>query len=232
MKPATPLIDWQRIDTVLLDMDGTLLDLYFDNHFWLEQLPRSYAERHATSVEHAREHLYTVFAAQRGTLNWYCLDFWSRELQLDIPALKRELRHLISIRPHVEEFLRRLHASPREVWLVTNAHRDSLDLKLECTGIERWFDRVVSSHDLRAPKEDIAFWSQLRAAYPFEPARALLIDDTASVLKSAHEFGIGQLLTLLQPDSRQARREQTEYPGILHFDEIMPIHDVGSMTPA
>lgn len=226
------IVDWSRIDTVLLDMDGTLLDLYFDNHFWLEHLPRRYAEHHATSAEHAREHLHTVFAAQRGTLNWYCLDYWSRELRLDIPALKREIQHLIRIRPHVEEFLQRLHAGPRQVWLVTNAHRDSLDLKMERTGIERWFDRMVSSHDLRAPKEDPDFWAQLQAAFPFDPRRSLLIDDNASVLGSARQFGIRHLLTLLQPDSRQARREQTEYPGILHFDEIMPLDAPLARVPA
>jgi putative hydrolase of the HAD superfamily len=222
MNAVTPLIDWSAIDTVLLDMDGTLLDLHFDNHFWQEHLPRRYAEHHATSEARARAHLGELFAAQRGQLNWYCLDYWSRELQLDIAALKREVQHLISIRPHVEEFLRHLHASPRQAWLVTNAHRGSLALKLERTGIGRWFDQVISSHDLRAPKEDPAFWAHLQRAHPFEPARALLIDDTAAVLKSAHDFGIGHLLTLLQPDSRQRRREQTDYPGILHFDEIMP----------
>jgi 5'-nucleotidase len=216
------ILDWNAIDTVLLDMDGTLLDLYFDNHFWLEHLPRRYARHHEKSLEHAREHLALLFGAQRGTLNWYCVDYWSRELELDIGELKREVEHLIDIRPHVEEFLQRLHHSARQVWLVTNAHRKSLDLKLQRTGIDRWFDRIISSHDLAAPKEAPEFWQRLQAAYPFEPARALLIDDTASVLHAAQKFGVGHLLTLLQPDSRQAQRIETEFPGILHFDEIMP----------
>lgn len=223
MNSVAPLLNWHTIDTVLLDMDGTLLDLYYDNHFWLEHVPRRYAEHHATSQDRAREHLQAIFAEQHGTLNWYCLDYWSRELKLDIAALKREVQHLISVRPHVEEFLQRLHSSSREVWLVTNAHRDSLNLKLERTGIDRWFDRVVCSHDLRFPKENPTFWDQLQTAFHFEPERTLLIDDNASVLQSAHQFGIRHLLTLLQPDSRQARREHTDYPGILHFDEIMPL---------
>lgn len=215
-------IDWHNIDTVLLDMDGTLLDLYFDNHFWLEHLPRRYAGRHEITVEHARERLYALFSAQRGTLNWYCVDYWSRELELDIAELKCEVEHLIDIRPHVEEFLQRLQQSSRAVWLVTNAHRKSLDIKMRRTGIDRWFDRIVSSHDLHAPKESPQFWAALRAQFEFDPARALLIDDTASVLHAAQRFGIGHLLTLLQPDSRQAHRIDTEFPGILHFDEIMP----------
>lgn len=222
MNVFAPPIDWNNVDTVLLDMDGTLLDLYFDNHFWLEHLPQRYAERHGVSAEQARTRLIDAFAAQRGTLNWYCVDYWSRQLQLDIGELKRELRHLIAIRPHVDEFLQRLHRSSRQVWLVTNAHRKSLNIKMAHTGIERWFDRVICSHDFAQPKERAEFWQRLRAAHAFDPERTLLIDDTATVLDAAREFGIRYLLTLLQPDSRQARRERTEFPGILHFDEIMP----------
>lgn len=215
-------LDWTAIDTVLLDMDGTLLDLYYDNHFWLDYLPQRYAQHHATTSEAARRALVDAFAAQRGSLNWYCVDYWSAQLGLDIGELKREIAHLIAIRPHVEEFLQRLQHPSRRVWLVTNAHRKSLSLKMECTGLERWFDRIICSHDLRLPKEHAEFWQRLHAAHPFEPARTLLIDDTASVLHAARDFGIGHLLTLLQPDSRQARRLDTEFPAILHFDEIMP----------
>ncbi len=222
MKTTSSFPDWNNVDTVLLDMDGTLLDLYFDNHFWIEYLPRCYAQRHGVHEEHARVHLAEIFAAQRGTLNWYCVDYWSQQLQLDIGELKREIRHLIAIRPHVEDFLQRLHDSPRQVWLVTNAHRKSLDIKIARTGIDRWFDRVISSHDYASPKESAEFWQRLRAEHPFDPERTLFIDDSASVLHAAQRFGIRYLLTLLQPDSRQAHREQTEFPGILHFDEIMP----------
>ena len=217
------MINWHDIDTVLLDMDGTLLDLHFDNYFWLEYLPSRYAAIHNGSETAIRQELHARFEKERGTLNWYCLDYWCEQLQLDIPALKREIKHMIAIRPFVIEFLQQLVSSSQQVMLVTNAHRDSLDIKLDVTDIGRHFDEIVVSHDFKTPKEHSHFWQQMSNAHPFDPRRTLLVDDTSSVLKSAQQFGIKHLLTLLQPDSKQPKRQQTEFPGIHHFDEIMPI---------
>ena len=216
------MIDWQQIDTVLLDMDGTLLDLHFDNYFWLQHLPKVYAEREQISEAEATEHLHARFHAGRGTLAWYSLDHWSEQLGMDIPALKRELRHMVTVRPFALDFLQRLHASDRDVVLVTNAHRKTLDIKMDEVNITPWFDRVVVSHDLDAPKEDLSFWHRLQVLHPFDPGRTLLIDDTETVLDSAREYGIAHLLTLLQPDSRRQKRIDNRFPGIHHFDEIMP----------
>jgi putative hydrolase of the HAD superfamily len=216
------MIDWDRIDTVLLDMDGTLLDLHFDNYFWTEHLPRVYARKHQISEAASLQTLHGEFSAQQGTLQWYCLDHWSERLDIDIAALKREVQHMISLRPHALEFLERLHSSDRDVVMVTNAHRKTLDIKMEEVDITHWFDRVVVSHDLDAPKEDRGFWERLQALHPFNPSRTLLIDDTEPVLASASDYGIAHLLTLLQPDSRRQKRIDTRFPGIHHFDEIMP----------
>jgi len=216
------MIDWDSIDTVLLDMDGTLLDLYFDNYFWTEHLPRIYADKHKLSETSSSEHLLRLFSEGQGTLAWYCIDHWSEQLNLDIPALKREMQHMISLRPHALEFLQQLHQSDRDVVMVTNAHRKTLDIKMDNVDITQWFDRIVVSHDFNAPKEEQAFWHKLQALHPFDPARTLLIDDTESVLHSAREYGVAHLLTLLQPDSRRQKRIDTDYPGIHHFDEIMP----------
>jgi len=217
------MIHWPDIDTVLFDMDGTLLDLHFDNYFWSQYLPLRYAAIHQSDEQHCRQRLGALFDSERGTLNWYCLDFWSEQLQLDVPALKREIAHLIAVRPHVPALLEQLRASGKRLLLVTNAHRDSLAIKVEQTSIDRFFDAVVVSHDYRAPKERQQFWRQMAAAHPFDPNRSLLIDDTHSVLESARHFGVKHLLTLLQPDSRQQQRPAGDFPGIVHFDEIMPV---------
>jgi HAD superfamily hydrolase (TIGR01509 family) len=216
------MIEWDSIDTVLLDMDGTLLDLHFDNYFWTQHLPRMYAQKHQISEEESSRLLHGRFSSDRGTLDWYCLDHWSAQLDMDIPALKMELQHMISVRPHAIEFLTRLHHSERDVVMVTNAHRKTLEIKMDRVDITHWFDRVVVSHDLNAPKEEQAFWHRLQDLHPFDPARTLLIDDTETILDSASEYGIKHLLTLLQPDSKRQKRVDNRFPGIHHFDEIMP----------
>lgn len=217
------MINWQEIDTVLLDMDGTLLDLHYDNFFWSQHLPKRYAEIHGGEPEQVAHDLIKRIMAERGSLNWYCLDYWSNQLNVDIVALKREIAHLIAPHPSTADFLTALDNSHCETWLVTNAHRDSLNLKLEHTDLARWMHKMITSHELAKPKEDPEFWHRLRQHWDFDPDRTLLVDDTASVLDAAAKFGIRHLLTLRQPDSKQAIREQLTYPAIQHFSEVLPI---------
>lgn len=216
------MIDWSTIDTVLLDMDGTLLDLYFDNYFWLEHLPLRYAQHTGRPLEQVQVELDARFSREQGTLNWYCLDYWTRELGLDIRQLKEEVQHLIAFRPHVQDFLAELKESHHRLILVTNAHRKSLSLKLSITGLDQYFDRLVSSHDFGLPKEDVGFWGALQQIEPFDRNRTLLIDDSASVLRSARQYGISHLLTILQPDMRKAPREASEFQGLMGFEQIRP----------
>lgn len=217
------MIDWNNIDTVLLDMDGTLLDLHYDNFFWATHLPKIYAQHHAITEVEAHEQLHGAYSSERGTLQWYCLDHWSDRLKMDIPALKRSVADKVALRPHALEFLDDIKRSGRDLLLVTNAHQTTLDIKMEVIDILPWFDKIVVSHAFGAPKEQQAFWQQLNALHPFNASRTLLIDDTESILASAAEYGIEHLLTLLQPDSKQEKRNSTQYPAIHHFDEIMPV---------
>lgn len=216
------MLDWDAIDTVLLDMDGTLLDLHYDTYFWLEHLPARYAAHHGLEPARAREQLVERIIQEQGTLNWYCVDYWSAQLGVDIAALKREIADKVAFRPHVQDFLGALRARGIRSVIVTNAHRKSLDLKLERTGLERLVDAIVCSHDFGLPKEDVRFWEALQRIEPFVPSRTLLVDDSLAVLRSAADYGIAQLLTVFQPDSRQPPRAIDEFPGIHHFSEIKP----------
>lgn len=219
------MIEWGQIRHVFLDMDGTLLDLHFDNYFWLEHLPMRFAEQRGLDAEVARRELYGRFSAVEGRLEWYCLDYWSRELGVDIVALKREVAHLIDVKAHVREFLDALRDAGLRVVLLTNAHDASLRLKLDYTGIEGHFDRVISSHGLGQAKESAAFWPRLQAMEPFDPAATLLIDDNLDVLRAARRYGVGHLRAIRSPDSRRGPKDTAEFEAVDDFRAIKPTPD-------
>jgi putative hydrolase of the HAD superfamily len=216
------MIDWERIDSVFLDMDGTLLDLHFDNHFWLEHVPRRYAESRGLALEAARSELVGRYRSVEGTLEWYCVDRWSRELGLDIALLKEEVDHLIAVHPHVNEFLARLAAVGKRRVLVTNAHQKSIALKMERTQLAGHLDRIICSHDLGLPKEDPQFWHRLHAIEPFDPDRTLFVDDSPKVLESAQSYGFRWLLAVFRPDSKRPAREVPMFSTIRDFSQVMP----------
>jgi len=190
MPAAVEKLDWDLIDTVLLDLDGTLLDLGFDNDFWLDFIPGVYAASQSLTVEQAKAVLTPRFRACEGTMNWYCIDYWSRELGLNIEALKRTQAGRIAWLPGAEDFLKRLRALGKRLVLLTNSHPQVLKLKDEQTGVTRYLDMAISSHVFRVPKENGQFWTAVREVEPFDSQRSLFVDDSPSVLRAAQAAGI------------------------------------------
>lgn len=219
------MIRWQHIDTVFLDMDGTLLDLHYDNHFWREHVPMRYGEKHGLSLEKSKDKLYAHFRRAEGTLNWYSVDYWTEELGLDIALLKEEVDHLIQIHPHVIDFLDATRKAGKRITLVTNAHGKALDLKMDRTQLGGHFDKLICAHDLGLAKEHAPFWGHLQKVEPFEKERTLLVDDSLPVLRSASNYGIAHLLAVLNPDSRQPSKETEEFQAIRDFSDILPLGD-------
>ncbi len=215
-------LPWAEIETVLLDMDGTLLDLHFDNHFWLTHVPRCYAEKHNLSHAEAHEHLMCRYTEVRGRLDWYCVDFWTRELSLDIEQLKHDIAEKISIRPDVLDFLGWLNENNKRVVLVTNAHPASLNLKMQKTSLHVHFDKIINAHDIGMAKENDGFWERLQTVEPYSRKDTMLIDDNLEVLDSAHEYGIQHCLGILQPDSQGSAISSNRYYVIDEFKTILP----------
>jgi putative hydrolase of the HAD superfamily len=216
-----PAVDWSAIDTVLLDMDGTLLDLRFDNWFWQELIPRRYAAANGLSEAETRGLLAPRFIEVKGTLQWYCIEYWTRELGLDIGSIKREALGEVSFLPGAQEFLMKLKDSGKRRVLVTNAHPATFGLTNERVALSQYFDACYSTHPFAYPKEDAAFWPRLAAKERFQPQRTLIVDDSLAVLKAARDFGIGWLRAVRRPDSGQPPQHTGDYAAVDRVADLM-----------
>ncbi|MFO8156461.1 MAG: HAD family hydrolase [Pseudomonadota bacterium] len=220
----TALLEGEPVETVLLDMDGTLLDLHFDNHFWSEYLPQSYAERRGLTVEQARSELAPRFEAVLGTLDWYCLDYWRGELGLDLVALKEDVAHRIGWLPGVEAALDALGRLGLRRVVATNAHGASLELKCRVTGLADHVEAIHTSHTFGMAKEDEAFWFRLAEVEPFDPASTLLVDDNPAVLRAGLAHGIRHTRLIRQPDTRR--------PAAPDVAGLTGVHGLGDVVEA
>ncbi len=202
-------------------MDGTLLDKYFDDYFWEHLVPEKYAEIHNITFGRAKEELIKKYKVHEGTLNWTDLDFWSNQLNIDIPAMKEQIKHLIEVHPHAENFLRMLGKEKKKVFLVTNAHYKSINLKFKKTLIGKYFDAVLTSFDAGYPKEDIKFWEAAEKRLGFDKGKTLFIDDTEEILKTAKKFGIKYILYKARANSNVKPGRSNDFMHIIDFDELL-----------
>ncbi len=212
---------WSEIDTILLDMDGTLLDKYFDDYFWEEYVPKVFARTNNLSGQEARKALLKRYQSVESTLQWTDLDFWSEQLGLNIPELKCKVDHLIQVHPYVIDFLEYLKKIGKTVHLVTNAHSKTLEIKLRKTAIGPHFDRIVCAEEIGYAKEQPEFWEKLQVMLQFDKSRTLLADDTEKVLHSASLYGMGFLLSVARPSTRLPVTYSQNYPSVAFFNELI-----------
>lgn len=209
------------ITHVLLDMDGTLLDRYFDDYFWEHLVPEQYADKHGITFGKAKEELLARYKSHEGTLTWTDIEFWSRELGLEILALKEQIRHLIEVHPHVEDFLQTMQGRGKRSYIATNAHDQVLAMKMRKTELGRYLDGAITSTEMGAPKEDRAFWERCEKKLGFDRERTLFVDDTAAVLRSARDYGIRHLVFKAKGNSKAPVKQSGDFATIIDFDELL-----------
>ena len=215
------MLNWSKIDTVLLDMDGTLLDLHYDSHFWLNVIPAQHALARGISLDAAKADILKRYQAVSGQIQWYCLDYWEQQLSLPIMELKRESQHLIKMREDVPHFLTELKKAGKELILLTNAHPESVMLKFEHTAIDNYLDGVVSTHEYGVSKEQQSLWHKVQDDLGFNKSRTLFVDDSIAVLNAAREYGIEHLLAVANPDSQQPHNEIADYLSVTDYRKII-----------
>lgn len=216
-----PILNWPDIDTVLLDMDGTLLDKHFDDYFWEEHIPEVYAKQNKISIFTAEEELLAKYKEVEGNLEWTDLDFWSEKLDLDIEKLKEEMNHLITVHPYVIEFLDYCRSLGKKIMLVTNAHPKTLKIKMAKTKLSNYFDEVICADEIGLAKEEDGFWQKLQDKYPFDKEKTMLADDNDKVLESADDYGINMLIHVSKSSTMLPVVHSKKFPSIIFFKELM-----------
>lgn len=209
-----PRPDWSTIDTVLLDLDGTLLDQAYDNHIWRDLIPQRFAVARGLDLHEAYAEIARLFAGRNGTLDWYDIDYWSSTLGVDVAALHREVRSHVAWLPGAQDFLARTRAMGKRLVLLTNSHPVALAVKHEQTGVLDWLDDAASSQEFGAPKERPEFWHAARARFGFDPARSLFADDNSRMLDAARDAGVRWVYGVRHWDTKGSRREHVEHPAV------------------
>lgn len=214
------MINWKLIDTIFLDMDGTLPDLYYDNFIWEIAIPQEYMKQRGIMLKQADLLIKKLIDKHRGTLNAYCLKYWSKLLNINLLNLHYKHRDKIKFRDGAEEFLNKLQKQNLNVFLVTNADDDNLKLKLSITCLNKHVKEIYSAHKLGYAKEQQEFWLKLQDKIQFSKNSSILIDDNKHVLSAAQKFGLGDLFLIDKPCSMTKRINSAEYKIVKDFKQL------------
>ena len=171
---------------MLLDLDGTLLDLAFDNLFLARAGARGLgAAALDSTLEAARAELAPRFRACEGRSSGIASSIGAASSSWISRHSSRPKPQRIRWLPGAREFLQRVRALGKRLLLVTNAHPTALAIKDARTQVISHFDAGFSSHAFGAPKEHPRFWQELARVAPFDAARSLFVDDSLPVLRAA-----------------------------------------------
>jgi putative hydrolase of the HAD superfamily len=219
-------MDIRDYQTVLLDLDGTLLDLSFDDQFWTERVVSAYAAEQAIDFDEAFAYVLRLMTAQAGQLSWYDFDHWQRALAIDLESLQSQSADRVRTRPGTIEFLEYLQRTGAHVILATNAHPKVLDFKFEALQRQApkfvdYFDEIISSHAIGFPKESVSFWQEMHRKIAFDPGLSVLIDDNLAVLAQARLFGVKGLIGITQPNLDLPPRTVDGFAAVQFLDTLV-----------
>ena len=180
----------------LIDLDGVILDTKYDNFFWQEHIPKVYAEKNNISLSDAVNFTHALFHYKKKTKDWYDIIYWSNILNIDIAKEKERKTNMdkICLKDGSLDILDKLKNQGKKLFLITNAHRTTLNIKLKKFDVSKYFDEMICSHELGYIKENIQFWHILRLKLKLDYKYSVLVEDTFENINSAYHAGLNNFV--------------------------------------
>ena len=75
---------------ILSDLDGVILNIDYDIKFWESWLPEYISSQSSLTEDEAKAEILSKIDLQRGTLNFYDLNYWDDLLNLDCIEIIKE----------------------------------------------------------------------------------------------------------------------------------------------
>ena len=216
------LIEWNAIDTVLLDMDGTLLDDHYEDFFWDVEVPKRYAAKYIITTKEANKRLQKLYYKHEKSMAWSDIDFWEKELDMKLWSIRHQLRHLVRLHPHTIRFLRFLKKHKKRIYLVTASHPKDIDFKFGYSKIGGYFDGICTSFDFGISKHDKLFWKNLQKKLKYDNNRTLFADDKEKIVRVAKSSGIKWVIVKSKSSSKKPANMPKNLLYVHHFDDIIP----------
>jgi FMN phosphatase YigB (HAD superfamily) len=166
---------------ISFDLDGTLVDAAYGNVVWNHGIPEEYAKKYGMSFEAARDYIMNEYrAVGDGDILWYHIEHWLAKFDLAVPPhvlLDRFERH-IAVHDGVAEVLRQLSRKGYRMIVASNAARIFVEKELAYTGLEPFFERIISAtSDYRIVKKGEAFYRKLLAELDMAPDELVHVGD-------------------------------------------------------
>lgn len=167
---------------ISFDLDGTIVDAAYGNAVWLEGIPERYAAKYGMPIDEAKVTVKRQYdSVGEAYLLWYDIDYWLERLGLIISVadLLDEYAGRIRLLPNVAGVIRELSGKYSLV-IASNAARVFVEKELAHTGLEHYFDRVISAtSDFVMVKKQEEFYHRLCSTLKVSPAELVHVGDHA-----------------------------------------------------
>jgi HAD superfamily hydrolase (TIGR01549 family) len=166
---------------ISFDLDGTLVDAAYGNVVWNHGIPEEYAKKYGMPFEEARDYIMNEYrAVGDGDILWYHIEHWLARFDLPVrpsTLLDRFEAHIAAY-DGVAEVLQQLSRKGYRMIVASNAARIFVEKELAFTGLEPFFERIISAtSDYRIVKKGEAFYRRLLAELDMTPEELVHVGD-------------------------------------------------------